>query len=92
MLILFGTFSYCLDSIGAVAAAHGEVKMATRRVSAPAMANSPGQQRVLLREKSKENQLDRNGCQQQDRDSDKGCFDVGQYRTINGLCVWGGCS
>lgn len=66
-------------------AARSEVKTAGRRVSAPPMVNSHGQQRVLLREKSKENQLDRNGCQQQDRDSDKGCFEVGQYHTVNGL-------
>lgn len=46
------------------------------------MVTGHGQQRALLREKSKENQLDRNGCQQQDRDSDKGCFDVGQCHTV----------
>lgn len=73
-----------LDSVGAVTAARGEVKTAGRRVSAPPVVNSHGQQRALLREKSKENQLDRNGCQQQDRDSDKGCFDVGQYHTVKG--------
>lgn len=74
-----GAFS-CLDSVGAVTAARGEVKTAGRRVSAPPVVSSHGQQRALLRDKSKENQLDRNGCQQ-DRDSDKGCFDVGQYHT-----------
>lgn len=36
------------------------------------------QQRALLREKSKENQLDRNGYQQLDKDLDKNCFDIGQ--------------
>lgn len=51
-------------------------------MSAPPVVTGHGQQRALLREKSKENQLDRNGCQQQDRDSDKGCFDVGQYHTV----------
>lgn len=84
-----GLFS-SLDSVGAVNAARGEVKTAGRRVSAPPVVNSHGQQRALLREKSKENQLDRNGCQQQDRDSDKGCFDVGQYHTVNGLLHEGG--
>lgn len=84
MLTLLGASSSSLDSVGAVNPARGEVKTAGRRVSAPSVVNSHGQQRALLREKSKENQLDRNGCQQQDRDSDKGCFDAGQYCAVNG--------
>lgn len=79
MLTLLGAFSSSVDSVGAVNAARGEVKTAGRRVSAPPVVNSHGQQRALLREKSKENQLDRNGCQQQDS------FDVGQCHTVNGL-------
>lgn len=76
-----------LDSVGAVNAARGEVKTPGRRVSAPPVVNSHGQQRALLREKSKENQLDRNGFQQQDRDSDKGGFDLGQCHAVIGpLC------
>ncbi|XP_011612614.1 PHD finger protein 20 isoform X1 [Takifugu rubripes] len=74
------TISASMHSVGAMTAARGEVKTAGRRVSAPPMVNSHGQQRALLREKSKENQLDRNGCQQQDRDSDKGCFEVGSAK------------
>lgn len=67
------------DSVGAAVATRGEVKTAGRRTSAPPAVNTQGhQQRALLREKSKENQLDRNGCQQQDKDSDKSGFDIGQ--------------
>ncbi|KAM7423244.1 hypothetical protein PAMA_011007 [Pampus argenteus] len=63
---------------GAAAAPRGEVKTACRRTSAPSAVNTQGhQQRALLREKSKENQLDRNGCQQQDKESDKRGFDIG---------------
>ncbi|KAJ3603328.1 hypothetical protein NHX12_031070 [Muraenolepis orangiensis] len=36
----------------------------SRRTSAPPAVNSQGSQRALLREKCKENQLERNGCQQ----------------------------
>lgn len=61
-------------------APRGELKAAGRRTSAPPAVNTQGhQQRALLREKSKENQLDRNGCQLQDKDSDRSCFDIGQY-------------
>ena len=68
------------DSVGPAAAPRGEVKTAGRRTSAPPAVNTLGhQQRALLREKSKENQLDRNGCQQHDKDSDKSGFDIGQY-------------
>lgn len=64
---------------GPAAAPRGEVKAAAgRRTSAPPAVNSQGhQQRALQREKSKENQLDRNGCHQPD--SDRSGFDVGQY-------------
>ncbi|XP_029358551.1 PHD finger protein 20 isoform X2 [Echeneis naucrates] len=67
------TISASMQSVGGVSAPRGEVKTAGRRTSAPPAVNTQGhQQRALLREKSKENQLDRNGCQQQDKDSDKG--------------------
>lgn len=82
VLTLLGALSSSSDSVGAVNSARGEAKGPGRRVSAPPVVTGHGQQRALLREKSKENQLDRNGCQQQDRDSDKGCFDVGQYHTV----------
>ncbi|KAM9361669.1 PHD finger protein 20 [Symphorus nematophorus] len=66
---------------GAATAPRGEVKTPGRRTSAPPVVNTQGhQQRALLREKSKENQLDRNGCQQQDKDSDKSCFDIGSVK------------
>lgn len=74
------------DSVGPAAASRSEVKTAGRRTSAPPVVNTQSsQQRALLREKSKENQLDRNGCQQQDKDSDKSCFDIGQYHTVRCL-------
>lgn len=76
------------DSVGAAAAPRGEVKTAGRRTSAPPLVNTQGhQQRALLREKSKENQLDRNGCQQQDKDSDKSGFDIGQYHAVRSCCL-----
>ncbi|KAE8298028.1 Rho GTPase-activating protein 39 [Larimichthys crocea] len=75
------TISASMHSVGAAAAPRGEVKTAGRRTSAPPVVNTQGhQQRALLREKSKENQLDRNGCQQQDKDSDKSCFDIGSVK------------
>nr|XP_046240604.1 PHD finger protein 20 isoform X2 [Scatophagus argus] len=75
------TISASMHSGGAAAAPRGEVKTAGRRTSAPPVVNTQGhQQRALLREKSKENQLDRNGCQQQDKDSDKSCFDIGSLK------------
>ncbi|XP_041836517.1 PHD finger protein 20 [Melanotaenia boesemani] len=62
---------------GAAAASRGDVKTAGRRTSAPPAVITQGhQQRALLREKSKENQLDRNGSQL-DRDSDRSGFDFG---------------
>ncbi|KAM9758436.1 PHD finger protein 20 isoform 4-T6 [Menidia menidia] len=73
------TISASMHSAGA--APRGDVKTAGRRTSAPPSVGAPGhQQRALLREKSKENQLDRNGCQLQDRDSDRGGFDMGSIK------------
>lgn len=70
-------FQFHSDSVGAGVAPRGEVKTACRRTSAPPAVNTQGHpQRALLREKSKENQLERNGCQQQD--SEKSGFDIGQ--------------
>ena len=78
-LFFFSPPPPCSDSVGGAAAPRGEVKTAGRRTSAPPAVNTqPHQQRALLRDKSKENQLDRNGCQQQDKDSDKSGFDIGQ--------------
>ncbi|XP_031708488.1 PHD finger protein 20 isoform X3 [Anarrhichthys ocellatus] len=75
------TISASMHSVGPATAPRGEVKTAGRRTSAPPAVNTQGhQQRALLREKSKENQLDRNGCQQQDKDSDRGGFDVGSVK------------
>ncbi|XP_049588742.1 PHD finger protein 20 isoform X3 [Syngnathus scovelli] len=63
------------------AATRGEVKAAGRRTSAPSAVGTHGhQQRVLLREKSKENQLGSNGCQPHDQDSDKRGFDGGPVK------------
>ncbi|XP_069012584.1 PHD finger protein 20 isoform X6 [Embiotoca jacksoni] len=71
------TISASMHSVGAAAAPRGEVKTAGRRTSAPPAVNTQGhQQRALLREKSKENQLDRNGCQMQDKDLDRSGFDI----------------
>ena len=56
----------------------GEVKAAGRRTSAPSAVTTQGQQqRALQREKSKENQLDRNGCKS--LDGEKSGLDVGVY-------------
>ncbi|KAM6947469.1 PHD finger protein 20 isoform 2-T3 [Lycodopsis pacificus] len=75
------TISASMHSVGPATAPRGEVKTAGRRTSAPPLVNAQGhQQRALLREKSKENQLDRNGCQQQDKDSDRSGFDVGSVK------------
>ncbi|XP_067361047.1 PHD finger protein 20 isoform X1 [Channa argus] len=75
------TISASLHTVGAAAVPRGEMKTAGRRTSAPPAVNTQGhQQRPLLREKSKENQLDRNGCQQQDKDSDKSGFDIGSVK------------
>ncbi|XP_061640805.1 PHD finger protein 20 isoform X2 [Phyllopteryx taeniolatus] len=74
------TISASLHTVAA-AATRGEVKTAGRRTSAPSAISTHGhQQRALLREKSKENQLDRNGCQQQDKESDKCGFDIGPVK------------
>ncbi|XP_054641974.1 PHD finger protein 20 isoform X2 [Dunckerocampus dactyliophorus] len=74
------TISASMHTVVAAAATRGEVKAAGRRTSAPSAISTHGhQQRVLLREKSKENQLDRNGCQQ-DKLSDKCGFDIGPVK------------
>ncbi|XP_076739891.1 PHD finger protein 20 isoform X3 [Maylandia zebra] len=75
------TISASMQSVGVATAPRGELKAAGRRTSAPPAVNTQGhQQRALLREKSKENQLDRNGCQLQDKDSDRSCFDIGSVK------------
>jgi len=77
------------DSVGAAAGPRGDVKTAGRRTSAPPAVSTQGhQQRALLREKSKENQLDRNGCQLLDRDSDKSGFDIGLYDAMKMFLVF----
>ncbi|XP_029989611.1 PHD finger protein 20 isoform X2 [Sphaeramia orbicularis] len=74
------TISASMHTVGTATAPRGEVKTAGRRTSAPPAVSAQGhQQRALLREKSKENQLDRNGCQQ-DKDSDKSGFDIGSVK------------
>ncbi|XP_060898417.1 PHD finger protein 20 isoform X1 [Labrus mixtus] len=75
------TISASMHSVGAPGAPRGEVKTAGRRTSAPPLVNTLGhQQRALLREKSKENQLDRNGCHQLYKDSERGGFDIGSLK------------
>ncbi|XP_019942403.1 PHD finger protein 20 isoform X2 [Paralichthys olivaceus] len=75
------TISASMHSVGGAVLPRGEVKTAGRRTSAPPAVNTQGHQlRALLREKSKENQLDRNGCQQQDKDLDKSGFDIGSVK------------
>ncbi|XP_061147376.1 PHD finger protein 20 isoform X3 [Syngnathus typhle] len=75
------TVSASMHSVAAAAATRGEVKAAGRRTSAPSAVGTHGhQQRVLLREKSKENQLGSNGCQPHDQDSDKRGFDGGPVK------------
>ncbi|KAF3855874.1 hypothetical protein F7725_016597 [Dissostichus mawsoni] len=82
------TISASLHPVGPVPVARGEVKTAGRRTSAPpAVSTQIHQQRALLREKSKENHLDRNGCQQ--LDSDKSGFDIGQYHAVQGELLHG---
>ncbi|XP_061688703.1 PHD finger protein 20 isoform X3 [Syngnathoides biaculeatus] len=73
------TMSTSMNTVAA-AATRGEVKATARRTSAPSAITHGHQQRALLRDKSKENQLDRNGCQQQDKDSDKCGFDIGPVK------------
>ncbi|XP_019735059.1 PHD finger protein 20 isoform X3 [Hippocampus comes] len=74
------TISASMHSVAA-AATRGEAKAAGRRTSAPSAIGAHGhQQRPLLREKCKENQLDRNGCQRQDKESDKCGFDMGPVK------------
>lgn len=75
------TISASMHSVGAAAGQRGDIKTAGRRTSAPPTVSTQShQQRALLREKSKENQLDRNLCQLQDKDADKICFDVGSVK------------
>lgn len=79
-LLAYLLFILCFPDSGAVAAPRGDVKTVGRRTSAPPVVSTQGQQqRALLKEKSKENQLERNICQLQDKDSDKSGFDIGQY-------------
>lgn len=65
------TISATMQSVGVVPGP----KTGGRRTSAPPAVNTQGHQRALLRDKSKENQLDRNGFQQ-DKDVDKSGFDM----------------
>ncbi|MEQ2307456.1 hypothetical protein AMECASPLE_018380, partial [Ameca splendens] len=75
------TISASMHSVGAAAAPRGDIKASGRRTSAPpAVSTHSHQHRALLREKSKENQLDRNLCQLQDKDTDKICFDIGSVK------------
>ncbi|XP_062419878.1 PHD finger protein 20-like isoform X2 [Pungitius pungitius] len=75
------TISASMQSVGPASAPRGEVKTAGRRTSAPPGVSTQGhQQRALMREKSKENHLERNGCQQQDKDSERCGFDVGAVK------------
>ncbi|XP_056128828.1 PHD finger protein 20-like isoform X2 [Lampris incognitus] len=71
------TISASMHPGGAAPSSRSDVKAAGRRTSAPPAVNTQcQQQRALLREKSKENQLDRNVCQQQDKDGEKKAFDI----------------
>ncbi|KAM8917804.1 PHD finger protein 20 isoform 2-T3 [Spinachia spinachia] len=75
------TISASMQSARPGPAPRGEAKTAGRRTSAPPAVGTQGhQQRALMREKSKENQLDRNGCKQQDKDSERSSFDVGSVK------------
>ncbi|KAM4581947.1 PHD finger protein 20 isoform 1-T2 [Fundulus diaphanus] len=75
------TISASMHSVGAAAASRADIKTTGRRTSAPpAVCAQSHQQRALLRDKSKENQLDRNLCQLQDKDADKICFDIGSIK------------
>ncbi|CAL8337367.1 unnamed protein product [Merluccius merluccius] len=68
----------CKYPVGATPPPRSEVKAVapgSRRTSAPPAVNSQGSQRALLREKCKENQLERNGCQQH-KDVDMSGFDI----------------
>ncbi|XP_051933173.1 PHD finger protein 20-like isoform X2 [Hippocampus zosterae] len=85
------TISASMHSVAA-AATRGEAKAAGRRTSAPSAIGAHGhQQRALLREKCKENQLDRNGCQRQEKESDKrgldaDCTDIEENIDLSVLC------
>ncbi|XP_020791540.2 PHD finger protein 20 isoform X1 [Boleophthalmus pectinirostris] len=69
------TISATMQSVGMVTGP----KSGGRRTSAPPSVNTQVHQRALLREKSKENQLDRNGFQL-DKDVDKSSFDMGPVK------------
>lgn len=78
-LIFLWLSSVHSDSVGGAVTLRGEGKTPGRRTSAPPVVSAQvHQQRALLREKCKENQLDRNGYPQLDKDLDKNCFDIGQ--------------
>ncbi|XP_034023500.1 PHD finger protein 20 [Thalassophryne amazonica] len=65
-----------MHSVGVASTCRGEMKATGRRTSAPPAVNTQGhQQRALLREKSRENQLDQNGYQH--HDPEKTGFDFG---------------
>ncbi|KAM4612719.1 PHD finger protein 20 isoform 2-T2 [Polymixia lowei] len=71
------TISASMHPGGPAPSSRSDVKAPGRRTSAPPAVNAQGQQqRALLREKSKENQLDRNGCQQPENDGEKSSFDI----------------
>lgn len=58
-----------------------DAKTAGRRTSAPPIVDTQSQQqRVLLREKSKENQLDRNGRRPVDKERERSGLDIGMIR------------
>ncbi|CAL8339609.1 unnamed protein product [Lota lota] len=72
------TISATMHPVGATPPSRSEARAVTpgsRRTSAPPAVNSQGSQRALLREKCKENQLERNGCQQH-KDVDTSGFDI----------------
>ncbi|XP_072308070.1 PHD finger protein 20 isoform X2 [Eucyclogobius newberryi] len=70
------TISATMQSVGMVTGP----KTGGRRTSAPPAVNAQvHHQRALLREKTKENQLDRNGFQP-DKDMDKSGFDMGSVK------------
>ena len=74
-------FLISVDPVAATTPSRSEARAVapgSRRTSAPPAVNSQCSQRALLREKCKENQLERNGCQQH-KDVDKSVFDIGEW-------------
>ncbi|XP_056461752.1 PHD finger protein 20 isoform X1 [Gadus chalcogrammus] len=72
------TISATMHPVAATTPSRSEARAVapgSRRTSAPPAVNSQCSQRALLREKCKENQLERNGCQQH-KDVDKSVFDI----------------